>query len=564
MPKRNIPNYRLHKATGQAFVELGGRRVYLGKHGSKASREEYERRIAEYLANGRQLPPTMTRTWATCQELAVRFLEWAEEYFMSQPKSFVHAKKALGFLVQHYGREPVDNFGPSSLVFVQKKLVEHGYARLMVNRYVAIIKQAFKHGAKFGWANPQTSYALQVVDNLKKGRTKAHEYREIKPADPDDFEKTMAALPKRIADMARIQRLCVMRPQDVCNLRLVDIDRSRDVWLYRPHAVRCVDKDSIKSALAGICLRGATSQIVSTTGAQLLAQDGFVFDTWGKSDVICPFSKIFSSKDLAAIDAEEIELGLEEDHVYFRLGNVEFWLKAIDGTFPKVEQLLVPADGTTYLNFHPTDIQFILDRIEKLPGAKDSESPLYFHINKAVQARAHDIAHKTGIALEFSHSRFTGEPVDVAMNRHFLKNALQFGCWTMGIDPTGDKAVIFKGDDKTFVCMPLSGTEPEATHMDVITSASQPTVTASKVSATTSVPATAPAPVKRRRRTVKRSTVAQPAGKIELLKSAEQIRNDLRNSLLQVNSLIREVKSQRQKDKLLHSTMESLRKLSLA
>ena len=49
MPKTNIPNYRFHKATGQAFVKLGGRRFYLGKHGSKASREEYERRIAEYL-----------------------------------------------------------------------------------------------------------------------------------------------------------------------------------------------------------------------------------------------------------------------------------------------------------------------------------------------------------------------------------------------------------------------------------------------------------------------------------------------------------------------------------
>ena len=47
MPKRNIPNYRLHKSTGQAFVELSGRRFYLGKHGSKASREEYERRIAD-------------------------------------------------------------------------------------------------------------------------------------------------------------------------------------------------------------------------------------------------------------------------------------------------------------------------------------------------------------------------------------------------------------------------------------------------------------------------------------------------------------------------------------
>ena len=36
MPKRNIPNYRLHKASGQAVVELDGRTFYLGKHGSKA------------------------------------------------------------------------------------------------------------------------------------------------------------------------------------------------------------------------------------------------------------------------------------------------------------------------------------------------------------------------------------------------------------------------------------------------------------------------------------------------------------------------------------------------
>jgi hypothetical protein len=218
MPKRNIPNYRLHKATGQAFVELGGRRIYLGKHGSKASREEYEWRIGEYLANGRQLQPTQPKTGTSCQELAIRFCEWAEEYFMSQPKSFNHVKMAMGFLVKHYGRESTDNFAPMSLVFLQKQLVEHGYARLMVNRYVAIVKQAFKHGAKFGWVNPQTSYALQVVDNLKKGRTKAHEYRDVKPVDPDDIEKTLAELPKRIADMARIQRLCVMRPQDVCNL----------------------------------------------------------------------------------------------------------------------------------------------------------------------------------------------------------------------------------------------------------------------------------------------------------------------------------------------------------
>ena len=80
MPKTNLPSYRLHKASGQAFIELVGRRFYLGKHGSKASREEYERRLAGYLANGRKLPPTQTKTEISCFELAVIFLEWAEGY----------------------------------------------------------------------------------------------------------------------------------------------------------------------------------------------------------------------------------------------------------------------------------------------------------------------------------------------------------------------------------------------------------------------------------------------------------------------------------------------------
>jgi len=105
MPKTNIPNYRHHKASGQAFVELGGRRFYLGKHGSKASREEYERRIAEYLGNGRQLAPTQTKTGISCQELAVRFLEWAEGYYVKNGKqttSFGHCRTAISLFVEHY------------------------------------------------------------------------------------------------------------------------------------------------------------------------------------------------------------------------------------------------------------------------------------------------------------------------------------------------------------------------------------------------------------------------------------------------------------------------------
>ena len=53
MSKRRIPSYRLHKPSGQAIVRLNGRMSYLGKHGTDASRQKYDRLIAEWLAQGR-------------------------------------------------------------------------------------------------------------------------------------------------------------------------------------------------------------------------------------------------------------------------------------------------------------------------------------------------------------------------------------------------------------------------------------------------------------------------------------------------------------------------------
>jgi integrase len=254
MPKTNIPNYRHHKASGQAFVELGGRRFYLGKHGSKASKEEYERRIAEYLGNGRKLPPTRTKSGISCQELAVHFLEWAEGYYVKngqQTDTFDHYRRAVALWVKLYGHEPVDAFTPLSLTFLQKQWIEMGYARLTINYYVSIIKQAFKYGVKFGWVEALTHYALQSVDNLKAGRTKAPEYKKVKAVGADVVEKTLPFLQPIVADMVRVQRFCGMRPQDVRNMRSCDIDRSGEIWRYVPYTHKTEHQDKQRIIAVG-------------------------------------------------------------------------------------------------------------------------------------------------------------------------------------------------------------------------------------------------------------------------------------------------------------------------
>ena len=54
MPRltNSLPKYRKH-SSGNARVTINGRDYLLGPHGTKASKREYDRLIAEYLASGR-------------------------------------------------------------------------------------------------------------------------------------------------------------------------------------------------------------------------------------------------------------------------------------------------------------------------------------------------------------------------------------------------------------------------------------------------------------------------------------------------------------------------------
>src|SRR5947209_441581 len=77
---RKLPSYRLHKPTGQAVVTLDGRDYYLGKHGTPGSEAEYDRLIAEWLANGRTvgLSPSGEPADLTVGELILAYLRHAD------------------------------------------------------------------------------------------------------------------------------------------------------------------------------------------------------------------------------------------------------------------------------------------------------------------------------------------------------------------------------------------------------------------------------------------------------------------------------------------------------
>lgn len=107
MPKTStlrVPSYRYHKPTGQAVVTINGRDLYLGKWNSAASRAEYDRLIAEFLANGRRL---QSEADGTVVELLNAYRMFAEDYYRKGSRvtsEYAGIKDALKIVRELYGR----------------------------------------------------------------------------------------------------------------------------------------------------------------------------------------------------------------------------------------------------------------------------------------------------------------------------------------------------------------------------------------------------------------------------------------------------------------------------
>lgn len=230
-----VPAPCKHRATGQSVVRLNGKDIYLGRHGTAAAKAEYDRRIAEWLANGRQLPDTDGRL--SVAELIVAYVRHARVYYAkggvptSEYESICQAMKPLRAL---YARTPVNEFGPRAFKAVREQFVSSGLARPTVNAYMSRIRRCFRWGTEQELVPPSVFHGLQAVAGLKRGRTEARETAPVKPVPQALIDAVLPHVRPQVAAMIQFQLYTGCRPGEVCSIRGCDIDTSGRVWIYRP------------------------------------------------------------------------------------------------------------------------------------------------------------------------------------------------------------------------------------------------------------------------------------------------------------------------------------------
>jgi integrase len=265
-----VPSYRCKKVGHRKYAcvslpdGVSGRRdILLGRYGSKESRIEYARVIAEWQAADRRLPHAEAEPGLTINELILAYLPHVEQHYRhadgTPTNELVDMKITLRPLKQLYGHTPAAAFGPLALkalrnhlirqpiirtvktvdpengkVTWQEKVVRIGLARSVVNQRINRIRRLFKWAVSEELVPSSVLEALRAVAGLQRGRSQARETEPIRPVSLALVEDTLPHLSPVVADMLRLQLLSGARSGEICVMRACDIDMSGSVWLYRP------------------------------------------------------------------------------------------------------------------------------------------------------------------------------------------------------------------------------------------------------------------------------------------------------------------------------------------
>ena len=232
---RGIPKPTRHRASGRAVVRLDGTDHYLGPWGSTEAEAAYHRLVAEWLAR-RPAPISADERPATIAELAAEYWAHAVRYYRRDGRPTTEVgliRLALRPLAALYGDLPVAEFGPLKLKAVRQRMIAAGLARTTINGHVGRIRRLFAWATENERIDGTVYVRLRAVAGLRRGRGGRETARRQAVA-WDRIEAVRPHVSRQVWAMISIQWLTGMRPGEVLGIRGADLDRSGDVWLYRP------------------------------------------------------------------------------------------------------------------------------------------------------------------------------------------------------------------------------------------------------------------------------------------------------------------------------------------
>jgi integrase len=247
-PKQlRTPGYLLHKPTGQAYVNLSGKIVYLGKYTltpeGTPDCPRYFELIAEWLTNRgtteqRSVVDAPSAPALTVKELIAAYWERCQSYYKladgSESTELDAIRQSMRPLKRLFGETAAKDFGPKRLKAVRGEMVRMGWCRSNVNRQVSRVRQCFRWAVEEEMVSGEVDNSLRAVKGLRRNPDEVRESAPVRPVPIPAIDAVKPLVSREVRAMLELQLLTGMRPGEVTIMRAADIEMREGVWAYRP------------------------------------------------------------------------------------------------------------------------------------------------------------------------------------------------------------------------------------------------------------------------------------------------------------------------------------------
>jgi integrase len=251
MAKRE-PGYCFHKPSGQAYIRLAGKAIYLGPYESEESRVKYNRIKAEWLVSRESAIIKHSRGQVTVAELCLAYLSFAAEYYGEESSEYQTLKYVMRPMHELYATLPAADFGVHEFRAARDWWLRTGNrARQYINTQMKRTTRIIKWAVGEGMIPASVHEAIKCVAPLRYGHTSAKEALPISPVDTSTVTKTIEHAPSIIADMINLQLLLGCRPGELVRLTPAMVDRTGDVWVIRLSQHKTAHRGKTRTLYAG-------------------------------------------------------------------------------------------------------------------------------------------------------------------------------------------------------------------------------------------------------------------------------------------------------------------------
>jgi DNA polymerase-3 subunit beta len=218
---------------------------------------------------------------------------------------------------------------------------------------------------------------------------------------------------------------------------------------------RAASRDESRPVLTGILVRfeGGTIVMAATDSYRMSVKETAVEGQLPELEAIIP-ARALAELSRVSSSADEIQLGVHENHVVFGADGTWLTTRRIDGQFPNYRQLRPEAFEYEV----PVARDEFADVVRRVSLMAERNSPLRLRFadgELTVSAQTQDV----GEAKESLPVQFSGEPLEIGFNADFLRDGIESVVGEQAvlklISPLRPGLVTGEGDDFWYLIMPI-------------------------------------------------------------------------------------------------------------